>query len=210
MDFWTRLEEARTRWNVLEHPFYERWSEGRLTREELASYAGQYRHAVVALADAAANAAAAAEPAIRVQLDEHAAEEAAHVDLWDDFGAAIGADAGAPAEPETQECARAWADPDRGFLPTMVALYAIESGQPPISHTKAQGLREHYGMATGPGVAYFDLHARRDHEHAAAERALIEPRLEGADGEALLAEAERVLRANWELLDGVERRNGRG
>ena len=197
MNLFDRIEQARKRYDVLQHPFYVRWSEGELSREDLALYASQYRHAVVALADAAEGSG-------------HAAEECAHVDLWDDFGAAIGADAGAPAEPETQECARAWADPDRGFLPTMVALYAIESGQPAISHTKAQGLREHYGMATGPGVAYFDLHARRDHEHAAAERALIEPRLEGADGEALLAEAERVLRANWELLDGVERRNGRG
>jgi hypothetical protein len=48
-----------------------------------------------------------------------------------------------------------------------------------------------------------------DVEHAAAERALIEPRLDGADADALLAEAERVLRANWELLDGVERLNAR-
>ena len=49
----------------------------------------------------------------------------------------------------------------------------------------------------------------RDVEHAAQERALIEPLLDGADVEALLAEAESVLRANWELLDGVERLNGR-
>ena len=46
MDLWTRLEQARTRWNVLEHPFYQRWSRGELTRGELAAYAGQYRHAV--------------------------------------------------------------------------------------------------------------------------------------------------------------------
>jgi hypothetical protein len=48
-----------------------------------------------------------------------------------------------------------------------------------------------------------------DVEHAAAERALIEPRMDGADRDTLLAEAERVLRANWELLDGVERLNAR-
>ena len=57
MDLWTRLEQARARWNVLEHPFYERWSRGELRRDELAAYSGQYRYAVVALADAAAGAA---------------------------------------------------------------------------------------------------------------------------------------------------------
>ena len=29
--------------------------------------------------------------------------------------------------------------------------------------------------------------------------------MEGADEDALVAEAERVLKANWGLLDGVER-----
>ena len=85
-------------------------------------------------------------------------------------------------------------------------MYAIESGQPAISETKRAGLVEHYGAEPGSdATAYFDLHAVRDVEHAAYERALIEPLLDDADVDALLAEAEGVLRANWELLDGVER-----
>ena len=91
--------------------------------------------------------------------------------------------------------------------PALVALYAIESGQPAISETKLAGLREHYGIDGAEATAYFDLHAELDHEHAAAERELIEERLDGADADALLAEAEAVLRANWRLLDGVERIN---
>jgi hypothetical protein len=65
------------------------------------------------------------------------------------------------------------------------------------------------GAGRLPATAYLDLHAELDVEHAAAERALIEPRMDGADRDTLLAEAERVLRANWELLDGVERLNAR-
>jgi pyrroloquinoline-quinone synthase len=206
MDLWTRLEQARSRCNVLEHPFYQRWSRGELEREELAAYAGQYRHAVVALAEASAGAARVAAPELRPQLAAHAAEEAAHVALWDDFIAAIGGDCAAPADPETAACARTWAgDGERDLLSSLVALYAIESGQPAIAETKRQGLRDFYGCERGPATAYFDLHAELDHEHAAAERALIEPRLEAADADALLAEAEAVLRANWDLLDGVER-----
>jgi pyrroloquinoline-quinone synthase len=209
MEFWSRLEEIHAKWNVLEHPFYERWSAGELTRQELAVYSGEYRHAVVALAGASANAAARAEGSVRAELEGHAAEEAAHVDLWDRFANAVGGDTGRAPSPESAECADAWTGDDRGLLESLVAMYAIESVQPAISETKLSGLREHYGFAEGPATAYFSLHAERDHEHAAAERALIEPRLNGADLEGLLTEAERVLEANWRLLDGVERINGR-
>jgi len=210
VEFWSNLEAVRARWNVLEHPFYQRWSAGELTRDELAVYSGQYRHAVQALADAAASAARAAEPALRTPLEAHAAEESSHVALWDGFVHAVGGDAGAEATSETAACALAWSGAeDRTLLEALVALYAIESAQPAIARTKQDGLAAHYGIDEGPAVEYFALHAELDLEHAAAERALIEPRLTDADADALLAEAERVLRANWELLDGVERLNGR-
>ena len=48
---WERIERSRERWDVLRHPFYRRWSAGTLSREELGRYSGQYRHAVVAIAE---------------------------------------------------------------------------------------------------------------------------------------------------------------
>ena len=202
MDLWTRLDDVGSRWNVLAHPFYRRWSEGTLTRTELATYAGQYRHAVVALAKASRQAAAAGD--VAPGLAEHAEEEAAHVALWDRFVEAVGGDVAAAPAPETDACARAWARPGRELLPTLGALYAIESAQPAIAEVKRAGLRERYGIAE---TTYFDVHAERDREHAAAARALIAERLQGrAHGDAVVAEAEAVLRANWGLLDGVERR----
>ncbi|MGH2919800.1 MAG: iron-containing redox enzyme family protein [Solirubrobacteraceae bacterium] len=210
MDFWARLEAVRARHNVLEHSFYQRWSQGELTRDELAVYAGEYHHAVVGLAAASARAARCADPSIATELAAHAAEEASHVDLWADFAAAVGGTPATQPAPETAACASEWAgDRDRDLLHTLVGLYAIESGQPAIATTKHAGLKAFYGMQDGPGTAYFTLHAELDHAHAAAERALIEERLEGADEDALLATAESALRANWELLDGVERLNGR-
>lgn len=205
MDLWSRLSDVHARWNVLDHPFYERWTRGELTRDDLALYAGQYRHAVVALAEAAEGAAHAATPEVRAELAAHAGEEAAHIALWDDFAVAVGTAGEQPPTPETADCARAWAGADRDFLGHLTALYAIESAQPAISRVKADGLREHYSFDTGPATAYFDLHAERDHEHAAEGRALLSERLEEADENALVIEAERVLRANWTLLDGVNR-----
>jgi pyrroloquinoline quinone (PQQ) biosynthesis protein C len=198
MEFFADLDAVRERWNVLNHPFYTRWSEGTLTRDDLAYYSGQYRHAVVALADATRRAADA-EPA----LEPHAAEEAAHVELWDGFVAAVGGDRDAAPAPQTAACAQTWAG-DGSLLETMVGIYAIEAAQPAISATKASGLRERYGIGDAQATAYFDLHEQLDVEHAAAGRAFIAQRLDGADRAALVARAEEVLRANWELLDGVE------
>jgi pyrroloquinoline-quinone synthase len=205
MDLWQRLEDVADRWNVLHHPFYQRWSEGELTRPELAFYAGQYAHAVSALAAASRRAADAAPSGLAPELAEHATEEEAHVDLWRQFAEAAGGDADAYPLPETADCAEAWAGAERELLPTLVALYAIESAQPAISDTKRSGLIEHYGFESGTGTEYFDVHVVRDVEHAESGRALIERQLDGADVDALAAEAERVLEANWRLLDGVQR-----
>ncbi|HSJ17829.1 MAG TPA: hypothetical protein VK920_07025, partial [Solirubrobacterales bacterium] len=156
---WDRIEESRSRWNVLEHPFYVRWTEGGLSREELARYSGQYRHAVEAIATM--SSAAAAEASERDDLRGHAQEEAEHVELWDGFVDAVGGDSAAQPTPETDECVRAWTAPD-GLLPTLARLYAVESGQPEISTVKRDGLVELYGVADGPGTEYFRVHSGRD------------------------------------------------
>lgn len=208
MPLFDRLADVHRRNNVLEHPFYVRWSNGDLTPEELSWYAGEYRHAVVALAQATAATARAAEPAVRAQLEEHAAEEAEHVDLWDAFARAVDADLTREPTAETAECAAAWTAAGDA-LEGLVVLYAIESAQPAISQTKLEGLTAHYGLDEGPATEYFALHAERDHDHAAQSRALIEERLDVADEDRLVAVAEQALRGNWELLDGVERRFGR-
>jgi pyrroloquinoline-quinone synthase len=186
-----RIDEARARWNVLDHPFYLRWERGELTRTELAFYAGEYRHAVVALADAAVAAGDA----------EHASEEAAHVALWDDFAAALDAPLDRSPNKQTMECASAWR-PDEP-LAARAVLYAIESSQPDISRTKLEGLVTHYGFKrTSRATAYFELHSERDHEHAeASARVLRQAPREEAD--RLVDAAEAALRGNWRLLDGV-------
>ncbi len=201
-DVWQRIEEARTRWNVLEHPFYQRWSAGELSREELAEYSGQYRHATAAIAQLSADVAESAPEAERAELRRHAAEEEAHIALWDGFVDAVGGEVAAAPTAETKECVEAWTAAD-GRLAQLVRLYAIESGQPAISRTKREGLAAHYGIGDGPGNEYFRVHEHADVEHAAEGRSLIEAHLAGADPDELVAAAESAFKANWRLLDGV-------
>src|ERR1051325_9733719 len=171
MDVIAAIDAARERWNVLEHPFY----------------AGESRHAVVALARSARTAGL------------HAEEEASHIALWDDFASSLGGGDRHEPQPDTRCCADAWAAAD-DELGAAAILYAIEAGQPAISATKLAGLVEHYGFSEGsPATTYFELHAERDVEHAAEARG----RLEGAEDGRLVGLAESALAANWALLDGV-------
>ena len=197
---WDRIERSRERWDVLRHPFYQRWSAGELTADELARYSGQYRHAVTAIAELSASAAEALPE--RPELRDHADEERDHVALWDGFVEATGGDAGDAPTPETAECVRAWTAPGE-VGEELVRLYAIESGQPAISRTKRAGLVDRYGYADGEATAYFREHCTRDVEHAAEVRELIEEVASTEDSDRLVASAESAFRANWRLLDGV-------
>ncbi|HZO77855.1 MAG TPA: iron-containing redox enzyme family protein [Solirubrobacteraceae bacterium] len=193
--FFERADAICRRCDVLRHPFYERWSRGELGRRDLGHYVGQYRHAVVALADASAHAGD----------DQHATEERGHIALWDQFLASYGGDRDAAPAPETAACVAAWAAPGRDQVATLAALYAIESSQPAIAETKRTGLVSHYGAEPdSDATRYFDVHAVLDREHAEQDRRELAGALRPDDEERLLAEIERVLTANWRLLDGVE------
>jgi pyrroloquinoline-quinone synthase len=187
-----QIDEISARWNVLRHPFYVRWEQGDLTQDELAFYAGEYRHAVVALADTAAAAGDIT----------HAREEAEHIALWDDFAAAFDAPNARGPRAETVTCARTWRRSDP--LEARAVLYAIESAQPEISRTKLAGLVTHYGFeANSPETAYFRIHSSLDETHAAASRRVLEEHAREEDADRLAGAAEEALRGNWQLLDGV-------
>ncbi len=210
MDFFARLDALRARWNVLEHPFYVRWSEGDLEREELAFYAGEYRHAVIALAEAVE--APPRAPRSPTRASPRGCRPARRARRGG--GRARGSCGTSSRWPWTptssarrarrpQACRESWTA-GRDALESLVAAFTIESGQPAIARTKLDGLVERYGFEEGPATEYFSLHAELDHEHAAQSRELIEERLADADLERLLEVAEGVLRGQL----GAARRRG--
>jgi pyrroloquinoline-quinone synthase len=229
MDILAQLDEARRRTNVLDHPFYQRWSAGELQTQELELYAGEYRHAVVALADTSRLAAEKAGPEHAPGLARHAQEEASHVELWDEFALAVSMretgdargvctrEAGetasrgdrskdarhtdASAEPlaQTRACAQAWTA-GADVLEHLAVLYTIEASQPAISTTKLEGLASHYGVREdSPGAAYFKLHAKLDVKHARQARELIAELMPEDPGERAAAGERMRARAQGAL-----------
>ena len=168
MDVLARLDETRGALSVLEHPFYQRWSAGELSASELGRYAGEYRHAVLALSRASSLAAAKAGPGHAVALAAHAEEEAAHVALWEQFASAAAAAAaagGAAADRAAPGAAAA-----NRAAPAAPAAEAEEGRAQPLSETEAcvrswvagEELLEHLGVlyvieASQPEVAEVKL-----------------------------------------------------
>jgi pyrroloquinoline-quinone synthase len=224
--FWSRFEERVAPFNLLQHPFYQAWSKGELTREDLREYAGEYWHHVSAfptylsalhsqLPDAELR-----REVLRNLADEEGVDAATarpHSELWMDFAVAMGASrdevVGRAVQPEMtallatfRELMQEGAVPKTGAAAAMAALYAYESKVPAIAKTKAEGLAEHYATE-GTAARYFTLHQTADVHHSSVWRELIDRELAASPEaeEAALAAGERAAKALWVALDGVER-----
>ena len=208
-----RLDDATRSARILEHPFYQAWREGRLTRDDLAFYAGQYWRQVEAfpgyldaLAERLPDDAAAT---VRANLADEI--DGDHQGMWLAFAEAVGVTPGetraAKPEPETRACVEAFSTAASSASPAFALgmIYGYESQTPDVATTKAEGLRGHYGI-DGPGVEYFEVHGELDVEHA-SELAGVVATVATTDSE--LEEAAAGARAGaeaiWRLLDGVTR-----
>src|SRR5207245_10381510 len=93
--FWSRFEERVAPFHLLQHPFYQAWSKGELTREDLREYAAEYYHHVAAF-PTYLSALHSRLPdgelrrAVLRNLSDEEIEGAAHSDLWLNFASGMG------------------------------------------------------------------------------------------------------------------------
>jgi pyrroloquinoline-quinone synthase len=219
--FWSRFDARIAPFNLLQHPFYEAWSKGELTQNDLREYSAEYWHHVSMFPTyLSALHSRLPDGEMRREVLRNLAEEEGidsgsarpHSDLWMDFAAAMGASRNEVEkrnlQPETASLIAGFRDMMLESTPAaaMAALYAYESRVPAIAQTKAEGLAKHYGVE-GAGARYFTLHQTADVAHASVWRNLIDENLPGApeEQEVVLAAGERAAKALWAALDGVER-----
>ncbi len=221
-EFWNRFEERVAPYDLLKHPFYQAWSKGELTREDLREYAAEYWHHVSAFPTyLSALHSRLPDGEMRREILRNLAEEEGvdsptgrpHSDLWMDFARGMGASRttieAREIGPETEALiARFRSLMQEGKASSaMAALYAYESKVPAIAETKAEGLAKHYGTE-GDAARYFTLHQTADVAHASIWRELIDKELAASpeSAEAVLNAGEQAAKALWVALDGVERR----
>ena len=209
-----QLDDLIASRSILNHPFYQAWTAGTLTRADLQTYAASYYPHVAAFPGYLETAAAGAQDAaIRAELLDNLREElsepAPHPELWLQFADGMGADrstiTAAPTTEATQTTVAAFQSLcQESTLAGVVALYAYESQQPEVAKRKAAGLCERYGVTDSKTLEYFTVHAEADVRHREGERRAIASLLEnGASANETLKAANRALDAYWGLLDGV-------
>jgi pyrroloquinoline-quinone synthase len=198
-----QVRAAATKWDLLKHSFYTRWTSGELTMSELQDYACQYNFVVGAMPRWLA-AAAELDSSNSDTLGEHSREEAGHVSMWAGFAAALGVGADELARTEPNDATRrllALGDELVASGHGAAAVWALEAQTPRVSVEKLTGLGQ-YGVEPGPGTRYFEVHRGMDVRHTAELEAVVEGKGDFA-GAAKAADA--MSEALWNLLSSVEK-----
>jgi pyrroloquinoline-quinone synthase len=201
--------------HLLDHPFYQRWTSGTLTREELRDYAAQYFHYAMAFPTfISAMHAQTDDIAIRQLLLENLIEEERgsenHPELWLRFCESLGLDradvkAGAPNDATRTLIATMKSLAREGALHEgLAALYAYESQIPSVAKAKIEGLAKNYAISADRDVAFFSVHMEADVAHSQTSRDILRD-LCNTDAKSAEAEraASRTLDALYGFLDSV-------
>jgi pyrroloquinoline-quinone synthase len=215
--FWRKASEDIAKYDLLKHPFYQAWSAGELSKEDLKFYAEQYYHQVSQFpAYLTSLHSRLPEGPVRRDVLTNAYEEEcdgiAHSDLWLRFADGMGSAASSLTEktpiPEVSDLLKTFRAlaTEAPVASAIGALFAYESQVPKIATEKRNGLQRHYG-ADDRTCSYFTLHEKTDVHHASVWRKIISALVEQDDRHALeaLEGISRAARALWVALDGIER-----
>lgn len=201
---------------MLSHPFYRAWTEGRLPLDTLRDYARQYFHHVDAFpcAVSAVHSACPDRDGRRMLAENLAEEEGVeagkqdHANLWLMFACGLGESETAVRAQQLNEETQALIDTFRrlsrkSYASGLGALYAYESQFPAVAAAKIEGLVERYGIQDEETLRFFRVHESADVEHSAVCRTLLD-RLPESERDEAVAAGEELAGALWNFLSGVE------
>jgi pyrroloquinoline-quinone synthase len=216
-EFVDRLDQVINHYDLLRHPFYQAWSVGKLTRQDIAEYSRDYYHHVEAFPRALAQfARRLSNTELRAVVLANLAEEMgprpceSHASFWLDFAEGFGVARPIHTKPSSgvKQLMTFFERIARGGRPeeVLAAFYAYESQVPRISKEKVRGLRDFYG-ADDRICHYFLVHITADAEHAQSWRTQLTQRIGSYPNLAslTLASATATASALWKALDGIEK-----
>jgi pyrroloquinoline-quinone synthase len=199
--------------SLLKHRFYQLWSAGSLSMEDLRGYSKEYFQLVKAVPNLVGNVLAQLTPQLEQNcragntMKHNLDEEKQHVAPWVSFAESIGV---ARNDLYEYECSRKTQDAvysmneltRESFAAGVSALYAYEKQLPDISTKKIEGLVNFYGVKNEKALNYFRIHKTVDIEHAELWHSLIE-HLPGSLHETILNATSKSLMYQNMILDAV-------
>lgn len=201
---------------MLQHPFYQAWSSGKLSLGTLREYAKQYYRLEAAFPTfLSAIHTRCEDRGVRQLLTENLADEELgsenHAELWLRFCEGLGLNRNevlrAQALPETKKAIAQFRKlAGRGhFSAGVAAMYAYESQIPEVAKTKREGLKKFYGIKSKRAIKFFQVHEKADVWHSEVERRIMKKYSTNGQRHSLIASAKKGRDALWLFLDGVHR-----
>jgi len=190
--------------SLLKHPFYQTWSEGKLTQDALAGYSKEYYQLVKTVPRFMTPLLDTAPESLYNELDFNQNEETDHIKLWIKFANALGVSA---YELEVYNGLEETTMAVEGLFSMMdsfdigsAAMYALEKEIPKISKTKLEGLAEYYGLTSFDATVYLKHHTEADIRHSQTWENAIDASFK--DEQTILDAANNSLTCQNLLLDG--------
>jgi pyrroloquinoline-quinone synthase len=203
MNIIKKIDEMIEERSLLKHPFYQMWSDGKLTQESLAGYSKEYFQLVKAVPSFMTPIIKKASDDVVGELIENQQEESDHVKPWLAFAGELGISEDELTSysglAKTNKAVSDLNNLMNTFDGGACAMYAFEKEIPKISQTKLDGLAEFYGMTSNEATEYFKLHTEADIRHAASWRNILEK--SSTDSNNLIQIADKSISAQNLLLD---------
>jgi len=189
--------------SLLKHPFYQTWSDGKLTPEALAGYSKEYYQLVKAVPKFMEPLIKESPEIMKGELYSNQQEETSHIELWERFAYAMGISYDELINYEglkkTNQSISELSSTMTSFESGSAAMYAFEKEIPKISQIKLDGLAEFYGITSENATEYFKQHTEADIRHAASWQKIIE-QSSGYDNDIIHAAKKSISSQNL-LLD---------
>lgn len=204
-----RIDAEIEKRSLLKHPFYQMWSEGKLTIDHLQGYSKEYFQLVKAVPVFVQNTASANTDSSATQdIDRNLKEESEHIEPWARFAGAMGVPSDelysyAGAAKTNDAVSKMMALTMSSFEEGVATMYAFEAELPKISRSKIDGLKEFYNMTSKDALNYLEIHEEVDVRHAQVWRDVLRA-LPEYKHEKTFAAAVESLKAQNMLLDSVK------
>ena len=199
--------------HLLNHPFYQAWMEGKISKETLKEYASQYYHHVSAfpryISATHSNCADASKRQILLENlnEEEGTNNTSHPQLWLNFAEGMGANENTVKASEKKQAIHNVIETflkhgKKSYAEGLAALYAYEYQVPEVAGSKIEGLENHYSINDEKTLKFFKVHQEADVYHREACEKLID-QFSPAEQKLALKSAKEASQALWDFLSSL-------